>query len=85
MIFQCCSLDVFTRGGHSDRLCTDTRDLGQERGQAVKVENLEGKMVKDTLQIRGSNTVNGQVDTTSHQSMIPYQLEQLLVKGQRTI
>ena len=34
-----------------------------DQGQAVKVENLEGKMVKDTLQIRknqGSSTVNGQ-------------------------
>ena len=49
-----------TRGGHSNRLCTNTRDRGQELGQAVKAENLEGQAVKGTSQIRksqGSSTV----------------------------
>ena len=51
---------VFPRGGHSNRLCTNTRDRGQELGQAVKAENLEGQAVKGTSQIRksqGSSTV----------------------------
>ena len=42
------------------RLCTNTRDRGQELGQAVKAENLEGQAVKGTSQIRksqGSSTV----------------------------
>ena len=43
-----------TRGGHSNRLYTNTRDRGQERGQAVKAENLEGQAVKGTSQIRKS-------------------------------
>ena len=68
------------------RLCTNTRDRGQERGQAVKAENLEGKVVKGTSQIRksqGSSTVKGQPDTKSHQSTIPHLVEQvqLRVKG----
>ena len=49
-----------SRGGHSNRLCTNTRDRGQELGQAVKAENLEGQAVKGTSQIRksqGSSTV----------------------------
>ena len=49
-----------TRGGHFNRLCTNTRDRGQELGQAVKAENLEGQAVKGTSQIRksqGSSTV----------------------------
>ena len=49
-----------TRGGHSNRLCTNTRDRGQELGQAVKAEKLEGQAVKGTSQIRksqGSSTV----------------------------
>ena len=41
-------------GGHSNRLCTNTRDRGQERDQAVKAENLEGQAVKGTSQIRKS-------------------------------
>ena len=48
------------RGGHSNRLCTNTCDRGQELGQAVKAENLEGQAVKGTSQIRksqGSSTV----------------------------
>ena len=51
---------VQTRGGHSNKLCTNTRDRGQELGQAVKAENLEGQAVKGTSQIRksqGSSTV----------------------------
>ena len=36
------------------RLCTNTRDRGQELGQAVKAENLEGQAVKGTSQIRKS-------------------------------
>ena len=50
---------VGSRGGHSNRLCTNTRDRGQEL-QAVKAENLEGQAVKGTSQIRksqGSSTV----------------------------
>ena len=54
----------FSRGGHSNRLCTNNRDrgqeLGQELGQAVKAENLEGQAVKGKSQIRksqGSSTV----------------------------
>ena len=43
---------VLARGGHSNKLCTNTRDRGQERGQAVKTENLEGKAVKGIFQIR---------------------------------
>ena len=51
---------LFTRGGHSNRLCTNTRDRGQELGQAVKAENLEGQAVKGTTQIRKSQTVHSQ-------------------------
>ena len=74
------------RGGHSNRLCTNTRDRGQELGQAVKAENLEGQAVKGTSQIRksqGSSTVKGQPDTKSHQSTIPHLVEQIRsrVKG----
>ena len=77
---------VFARGGHSNRLCTNTRDRGQELGQAVKAKNLEGQAVKGTSQIRksqGSSTVKGQPDTKSHQSMIPHLVEQVRsrVKG----
>ena len=42
------------RGGHSNRLCANTCDRGQELGQAVKAEDLEGQAVKGTLQIRKS-------------------------------
>ena len=35
-----------TRGGHSNRLCTNTRDQGQELGQAVKAENWKVKRSK---------------------------------------
>ena len=73
-----------SRGGHSNRLCTNTRDRGQELGQAVKAENLEGQAVKGTSQIRksqGSSTVKGQPDT--NQSTIPHLVEQVRsrVKG----
>ena len=67
-----------SRGGHFNRLCTNTRDRGQERGQAVKAENLEGHAVKGTSEIRksqGSSKLKGQPDTKSHQS----------IKGQSTI
>ena len=80
-----------TRGGHSNRLCTNTRDWGQELGQAAKAENLEGQAVKGTSQIRksqGSSTVKGQPDRKSHKSTIPHLVEQfrsISVKGQRTI
>ena len=59
----------------TNRLCTNTRNRGQERGQVVKAENLEGQAVKGTSQIRksqGSSTVKGQLDTKSHQSTIPH-------------
>ena len=75
---------TFSRGGHSNRLCTNTRDrgqeLGQELGQAVKAENLEGQAVKGTSQI---STVKGQPDTKSHQSTTPHLVEQIRsrVKG----
>ena len=52
-----CNKSYISRGGHS---CTNTRDRGQELGQAVKAENLEGQAVKGTSQIRksqGSSTV----------------------------
>ena len=45
-----------------------------------KSENLLGKVVKGTSQIRksqGSSTVKGQLDTNSHQSTIPYLVEQV--------
>ena len=76
----------WARGGHFNRLCTNTRDRGQELGQAVKAENLEGQAVKGTLQIRksqGSSTDKGQPDTKSHQSTIPHLVEQVRsrVKG----
>ena len=54
------STSASSRGGHSNRLYTNTRDRGQELGQAVKAENLEGQAVKGTSQIRksqGSSTV----------------------------
>ena len=60
--------------------CTNTRDWGQELGQAVKAENLEGQAVKGTSHIRksqGSSTVKGQPDTKSHQSTIPHLVEQV--------
>ena len=77
---------IKSRGGHSNRLCTNTRDRGQELGQAVKAENLEGQAVKSYSQIRksqGSSTVKGQQDTKSHQSTIPHLVEQVRsrVKG----
>ena len=53
-------MKAWSRGGHSNRLCTNTRDRGQELGQAVKAENLDGQAVKGTSQIRksqGSSTV----------------------------
>ena len=80
------SLLPFSRGGHSNRLRTNTRDRGQEQGQAVKAENLEGQVVKGTSQIRksqGSSTVKGQPDTKSYQSTIPHLVEQVRsrVKG----
>ena len=34
------------RGGHSNRLCTNTRDRSQELGQAVKDENWKVKWSK---------------------------------------
>ena len=82
--FQFCIL--LARGGHYNRLCTNTRDRGQELGQAVKAENLEGQAVKGISQIRksqGSSTVKGQPDTKSHQSTIPHLVEQVRsrVKG----
>ena len=49
-------------------------------GQAVEAENLEGKAVKGTSQIRksqGSSTVKGQPDTKSHQSTISHLVEQV--------
>ena len=63
-----------TRGGHSNRLCANTHDQGQERGQAVKAEKLEGQAVKGTSQIRKSQgssklKVNW---IKSHQSTIPH-------------
>ena len=86
LLFNLYSLLIFSRGGHSNRLCTNTRDRGQELGQAVKAENLEGQAVKGTSQIRksqGSSTVKGQPDTKSHQSTIPHLVEQVRsrVKG----
>ena len=65
------------RGGHSNRLCTNTHDRGQELGQAVKAE---GKAVKGTSQIRksqGSSIVKGQPGTKSHQSTILHLVEQV--------
>ena len=35
-----------TRGGHSHRPCTFTRDRGQDVGQVAKVENLSSQRVK---------------------------------------
>ena len=67
---------------------------GQERGQAVKAENLEGQAVKGTSQIRKSQgssklkvkQVKGQPDTKSHQSTIPHLVCRAgSVKGQSTI
>ena len=85
---QCLMLHPYitARGGHSNRLCTNTRNRGQELGLAVKAENLEGQVVKGTSQIRksqGSSTVKGQPDTKSHQSTIPHLVEQVgsRVKG----
>ena len=66
-------LNNSSRSSHSNRLCTNTRDRGQEWGQAVKSKNLEGKAVKGTAQIRnslGSSTVRDQPDAKSHQGMI---------------
>ena len=79
-------ISALARGGHSNRLCTNTRDRGQELGQAVKAENLEGQAVKRISQIRksqGSSTVKGQTDTKSHQSTIPHLVERVRsrVKG----
>ena len=67
---------------HSNRLCANTRDQGQERGQergqAVKAENLEGQAVKGTSQIRNRvKQVKGQPDTKSHQSTIPHLVGQV--------
>ena len=45
-----CSLQrsgyITTRGGHSHRPCTSTRDRGQDVGQVAKVENLSSQRVK---------------------------------------
>ena len=78
---------LFTRGGHSNRLCTNTRDRGQERGQAVKAENLEGKRskvhgklekFKGQAQLRSTgNQISSKHDTTSCRASS--------VNGQRTI
>ena len=54
------------RGGHSKRtLC----NRGQERGQAVKAEKLEGQAVKGTSQIRksqGSSKLTGYQISSKH-------------------
>ena len=47
-------LIVDNKGWSPNRLCANTRDRGQEQGQAVKAENLEGQAVKGTSQIRKS-------------------------------
>ena len=41
-----CSMAMGSRGGHSHRLCTSTRDRGQDVGQVAKVENLSSQRVK---------------------------------------
>ena len=40
------STDMGTRGGHSHRPCTSTRNRGQDVGQVAKVENLSSQRVK---------------------------------------
>ena len=39
-------LKEVSRGGHSNRSCTCTRDRGQNFGQVAKVENLNSQRVK---------------------------------------
>ena len=54
------ALSSYSQGVVTPIDCTNTRDRGQELGQAVKAENLEGQAVKGTSQIRksqGSSTV----------------------------
>ena len=43
----------FSRGGHSNRLCTNTRDRGQELGQTVKAKNLEGQAHRKLEKVKG--------------------------------
>ena len=51
------STNHITRGGHSNRLCTNTRDRGQEQGQAVKAKKIGQWSGQGTSQIRKKSRV----------------------------
>ena len=59
-----------SRGGYSNRLCTNTRDRSQELGQAVKAEIWKVKRSKASRKLEKvkGQAVKGQPDTKSHQS-----------------
>ena len=76
---------VLARGGHSNRLCINTRDrvkngVKQSKPKIWKVKRSKAHFKLEKSQ--GSSTVKGQLDTKSQQSTIAHQSKDYLSGGQ---